>query len=187
MFRKMACLTIIALILVGAALLISGKSHQAFAQEENPPVDSTCISCHEDQYYLHDTGNWYCLNETKVGCTECHRGHPDMRIKECAHEGLIAHPLANDAAVCQSCHPDDYRARVQIYTSIAGISPTPRRYATYTPSASIPQPGENADRMRLLQALPPGGWQVAGLSFLGVSFLVSCLFACHCWTIDHGA
>ena len=185
MFRKMLFLTTTALILVGAALMISGGTGQAFAQEENPPSDSTCISCHEDQYYLHDTGSWYCLNETKVGCTECHRGCPDTMVKECAHTGLIANPLANDAAVCQSCHPDDYRARVQTYASIAGIRPTPRSSVSYTPSASIPQTGESEDRRRFLRALPAGGWQVAGFSFLGVSFLVAFLFACRCWKIDH--
>jgi hypothetical protein len=185
MFRKMLFPRIISLILAMTALLIAGGTDQAFAQNETPPKDNFCISCHEYQYYLHDTGNWYCLNETKVGCTECHRGYPDMSIKECAHEGLITNPLANDAAVCQGCHPDDYRARVQTYASIAGIGPTHIPSVSYTPSVLIPQTEESTDKMRLLQALPAGGWQVAGFSFLGVSFLVSFLFVCRCWKIDH--
>jgi hypothetical protein len=110
-----------------------------------------------------------------------------MRIKECAHEGLIAHPLANDAAVCQGCHPDDYQTRVQTYASIAGIGPTPRPYATYTPSASISRSEKSAGEMRLLRTLSPGGWQKAGLGIFGAAFLVSFLFACRCWKIDHGA
>jgi cytochrome c553 len=187
MFRKMLFFTTIASILVVTAFLILGWTGQAFAQEENPPADSTCISCHEDQYYLHDTGNWYCLTETKVGCTECHRGYPDMRIKECAHEGLIAHPLANDAAVCQNCHPDDYQTRVHTYASIAGIRPTPRPYAGYTPQALISQSEKSAGEIRLLHALPPEAWQKAGLGFFGVAFLGVFLFACRCWKIDHGA
>lgn len=187
MFRKMLLLTTIASLLVMAALLILGGTGLAFAQEETPPQDSSCVNCHEEQYYLHDTGNWYCLNETKVGCTECHRGHPEMRGKECAHEGLIANPLVNGAAVCQGCHPDDYQARVQTYASVAGLRPTPLSSVSYTPSASIPQTGESTDRMRLLQALPSDGGQVAGFSFLGVSFLASFLFVCRCWKIDHGA
>ncbi len=186
MFYKTLFLTIMASILVLAALLILGGTGQAFAQEENSAADSTCISCHEDRYYLHDTGHWYCLNETKVGCTECHRGRPDMIVKETAHEGLIANPLINGAEVCQGCHPDDYQARVQTYGSVAGIGPTHRPSVSYTPSSvSIPQTGESADGMRWLRALPAGGWQVAGFSFLGVSFLVSFLFVCRCWKIDH--
>ena len=187
MFRKMLCLTTIASILVGTALLVSRTIGQAFAKEENPPDNSSCINCHEDQYYLHDTGSWYCLNETKVGCPECHRGHRDMVNKECAHEGLIANPLVNDAAVCQGCHPDDYQARVQNYASIAGIRPTPHHHLSYTPSTSISQSETSTDSRRLLQALPHGGWQVAGLSFFGVAFVVSFLFARHCWKIDHCA
>lgn len=187
MFFKMLYLTIMASILVGVALLIPDRIGQAHAQEEIPPEDNSCMDCHEDQYYLYDSGKWYCLSETKVRCTECHRGRPDTMIKESAHEGIIANPLVNDAAVCQNCHPDDYRARVQIYASIAGISPTPRPYATYVPSPVISQSGESAGRMRLLRFLPPGAWQVAGLSFFGVAFLVLLLFACRCWKADRCA
>jgi cytochrome c553 len=186
MFHKMLGLTIIVSLLVGIALLIPGRTGQTLTQEEIPPKDTSCINCHEDQYYLYDSGNWYCLNETKVGCTECHRGRPDTRVKESAHAGLIANPLVNDAAVCQNCHPDDYRARVQTYASIAGISPTPRPYATYVPSTPISQSGESAGGMRLLRSLPPGAWQVAGLSFFGVAFLILFLFACRCWKTDRG-
>lgn len=186
MFRKVLFLATIALILVGTALLFFGGTRQAFAQGETPPEDSSCISCHEDEYYLHDIGNWYCLRETKVACTECHQGHPDKVFKECAHAGLVASPLANDAAVCQNCHPDDYRERAQIYASITGVRPTPRPYATSTSSALIPLSGESADGTKLLGALPPGRGQVAGFGFLGIAFLVSFLFVCRCWKIDHG-
>jgi hypothetical protein len=100
---------------------------------------------------------------------------------------LIANPLVDDAAVCQDCHPDDYGARVQTYLSIAGISPTPRPYATYVPSAQISQSGERTVRMRLLRALPPGTWQEAGLGFWGVALLFLVLFACRCWKADRRA
>jgi hypothetical protein len=112
---------------------------------------------------------------------------PDTLIKESAHVGLIPNPLVHDAAVCQNCHPGDYWARVQTYASIAGISPTPRPYATYMPSTLISQPGESASRMRLLRAFPSGAWQVVGFSFLGGAFLVLFLFACRCWKTDRYA
>jgi hypothetical protein len=187
MLRKLVFLTIIASILVGIALLSPGGTGQVLAQEETPPEDTACRNCHEDRYYLYDRGKWYCLNQTKVGCTECHRGRPGTMSKDSAHAGLIPNPLVNDAAVCQNCHPDDYRARVQTYASIAGISPTPRPYATPTPSALVSQPGESAGRIRLLRALPPGAWQAAGFSFLGLAFLVLFLFACRCWKTDRSA
>jgi cytochrome c553 len=187
MFRKIVFLTIMAAILVGTALFSPGGTGRALAQEEVPPEDTACRNCHEDQYYLYDSGKWYCLHETKVGCTECHHGRPDTQIKESAHAGLIANPLVQDAAVCQNCHPDDYEERAQTYVSIAGISPTPQPYATYTPSTLISQPGERAGKTRVLRAFPPGAWQVAGLSLLGVAFLVLFLFACRCWKADQYA
>lgn len=187
MIRKMILLITIASIFVWIALLTPGGTGQALAQEEVPPEDSACITCHEDQYYLYDSGKWYCLNETKVPCTECHQGRPDTMIKESAHAGLIANPLGNDAVVCQNCHPDDYLARTQIYASMAGISPTPRPYATYTPSALISQSGASTGRVRMLRALPAGAWQAAGFSSLGIAFLLLFLFACRCWKADRYA
>jgi hypothetical protein len=187
MFRKMLFLTITASILVETVLFIPGGTGQALAENEISPEDTSCIDCHEDQYYLYDSGKWYCLNETKVRCTECHRGRTDTMIQESAHEGLIANPLINDAVVCQNCHPNDYRAKVQTYSSIAGINPTPRPYATCTPSALISQSGESTGGTRLLRALPPGGWQAVGFIFWGIVFLVLFLYACRCWKTDRWA
>lgn len=187
MFRKLSFLTIIASLLVGTVLLFPGGTGQALARDEIPPEDNTCINCHEDQYYLYDHGKWYCLNETKVGCTECHRGRAETPVKEAAHAGLIANPLVNDAAVCQTCHPEDYQARVQTYASVAGIRPTPRPSATGMPSALDSQPGEAAGGRRLLRAFPPGAGQLAGLSLLGTAFLVLFLFTCRCWKSDRYA
>ena len=147
MFRKMLLLTILAIFMVGTVLLVPGGTSLALAQDETVPEDTACKTCHEDQYYLYDSGKWYCLNETKVGCTECHGGNPGSATKECAHQGLIASPLANDAAVCQDCHPDDYLSKVQTFASVAGIRPTPRPYSTYTPQQLFqPRLKARADR-----------------------------------------
>ena len=34
------------------------------------------MSCHEDLYFLHDTGKLFCLNEkTAMNCVGCHGGN----------------------------------------------------------------------------------------------------------------
>jgi hypothetical protein len=149
-----------------------------------PPKDTSCINCHLDQYWLYDSGKSYCLNETKVRCTECHHGRTDTAVKELAHEGLIANPVVNDAAVCQECHPDDYRSKIQKFASIAGVNPTPVPYSTCTPSALVSQTSDGAGGPRFLRGLPSGPWQAAGAALLGIAFLVVFLFACRCWQID---
>ena len=186
MFRKMLLLTILTTLLVGAALLVPGGTSLALAQDETVPEDTACKTCHEDQYYLFDSGKWYCLNETKVSCTECHGGNPGSATKECAHQGLIASPLANDAAVCQDCHPDDYLSKVQTFASVAGIRPTPRPYSTSTPSTTVSTSVESAGGSKLLRGLLPGAWQAVGLLFLGTFFMVVFQFSRNWKKIDHG-
>lgn len=184
MFRKNLFLLLVAVTFAAVGFLSLKENDQAFAQEAVSPKEPSCIGCHEDQYTLYDNGKWYCLRKSPVSCTECHGGRTDTVVQDMAHEGLIANPLVDNAAVCQDCHPNDYQARVQKFASIAGVSSTPRPYATYTPSALISYPVENAGGTRQLRALPPGAWQVAGISLLGIAFLVIFLFACRCWKID---
>jgi len=35
--------------------------------QESTQDNGNCINCHEDLYYLHDTGNWFCLNDSPFG------------------------------------------------------------------------------------------------------------------------
>ena len=149
MFRKMFFLFIVVVSLVAAGLPGLGGIDQVFAQEEMPPKDTSCIGCHEDQYYLYDSGKWYCLCKSPVRCTECHGGRTDIVVEDLAHEGLITNPLVDNAVVCQDCHPKDYQARVEKFASIAGVSSTPRPYATSAPSALVSQPAELTDGARL--------------------------------------
>lgn len=177
MFRKMLLPTIIATIMVGFFLLVAGGTSPALAQDGAVTEDTNCRTCHEDRYFLHDSGKWYCLNETRVSCMGCHGGNPGAVTKEAAHEGLIARPLANDAAVCQGCHPEDYQERVQIYAAVAGVRPTPRPYTAYTPPTVVSTAGTGEVESDLLSDWLSGAWKTVGLLILGTLFMVLFLFS----------
>jgi hypothetical protein len=94
------------------------------AQEPTPVVDhGTCIKCHEDLYFLHDTGNWFCLRESPMRCVDCHDGDPTSLNKEEAHANRQAHPVLNeDISKCQECHPEKCDEHVAKFDQVAGIS-----------------------------------------------------------------
>ncbi len=94
-------------VLTVAVLAVLGMLTLPIQVSAAPGVDSTpnyCFSCHEDLYYLHDTGCWYCLTAHKDRCVDCHEGSPVIMKKEEAHLGLIAHPQENNGAKCLECH-----------------------------------------------------------------------------------
>jgi hypothetical protein len=70
--------------------------------------DNSCLTCHEDLYYVHDTGCWYCMTEAhKDRCVDCHEGNlTSMKVEE-SHLGMLAHPQENDGAKCLECHKQD--------------------------------------------------------------------------------
>lgn len=111
---------------LGALLLfaILSKPTIVFANETVPtPNHGSCINCHEDLYFLHDTGNWYCLRESPMSCVECHGGDPSATTQEQAHIDRAAHPVLNDdISKCQECHPQECAERMQIFDQTAGIS-----------------------------------------------------------------
>jgi hypothetical protein len=183
-FRKWSLPGKFVSVLFGVIFCSSGFTVPVFAQEDAPPEDSYCFCCHEQRYFLYDSGKAFCFCGTGLCCTECHGGSPDTPIEEQAHEGLIANPQEDEAAICQECHPEDYHARVEKFAAIAGIHPTPRPCPTYTPGPTDSHLDENDGGTGVLHALPPGPWQVVGASFLGIAFLSLFLFTCRCWKID---
>ncbi len=71
-------------------------------------TDNSCLSCHENLYYLHDTGCWYCMTDAhKDRCVDCHEGNPSAVKEEVAHIGLLAHPQENKGTKCLECHPPE--------------------------------------------------------------------------------
>jgi hypothetical protein len=103
------------------------------------PISSpdTCIRCHEDLYFLHDTGKWFCLKEAPMACVDCHGGNPNAITKDTAHADRAAHPIINEnIAKCQECHPAASIERVQIFRDVAGVSPV-KVAAAYVPVADV--------------------------------------------------
>ncbi|RPH58631.1 MAG: hypothetical protein EHM81_09660, partial [Chloroflexi bacterium] len=87
------------LIAVFAALIMTLFISPAQAQARIPLQSndgSRCVTCHEDLYYLHDTGKAYCLKDAPMACVDCHGGDPTALTKESAHFNRAAHPVIND-------------------------------------------------------------------------------------------
>lgn len=101
------------------------------------PDNGNCIVCHENLYFLHDTGNWFCLKESPMACVDCHGGDPNTLDKNLAHTNRAAHPVINeDVSKCRQCHPEECSDRVTIFNQSAGISNV-LVAAPYTPSYSV--------------------------------------------------
>lgn len=93
----------------------------ASAQEETPPPEECqCRQCHEQQYYLYDSGKWYCLCRAPMTCVHCHGGNGGETNAELAHKNMLTNPFANHAAVCQNCHEEDSQVRVNEFVKRAG-------------------------------------------------------------------
>jgi hypothetical protein len=97
------------------------------AQEAIPTADhGTCIKCHENLYFLHDTGNWFCIRESPMRCVDCHGGDPSSLQQEIAHASRAAHPVIDeDVSKCQECHPAECDERVTKFNQMSGISNVP--------------------------------------------------------------
>lgn len=160
---------ILATLLVAAWIV---QPAQGSAQP-NGTVSNSCLTCHEDLYYLHDTGKWYCLAEHQDRCTNCHEGDSTVLEKEASHLGLIAHPQQNNGEKCQQCHPQDATARLNKFASLGGLT-TLKEVAPYIPAQPValgsPQAKETNE---ILTGLP---WAIAG-AVLFVFWLALMLFS----------
>lgn len=117
-------------------LMIFLSAPQTVYADDSPPPpaeNGNCTSCHENLYFLHDTGNWFCLRESPMACVDCHGGDPSGTTEERAHSNRAVHPVINeDISKCQECHPDECTERVAIFDRSAGISQV-RVSASYRP------------------------------------------------------
>lgn len=125
------------LTLVGIAIVT--VSFNIPAQAQSIPTitnEDNCMNCHENLYFLHDTGNWFCIRESPMQCVDCHGGNPKAVTQETAHLRRAAHPVVNeDISKCQECHPAECDKRVEIFDQRAGISQV-WVAAPYTPAYS---------------------------------------------------
>jgi len=126
--------TLMSVILMASSF----EPSRVYAQVPTPLADyGTCIKCHENLYFLYDTGNWFCIRESPMRCVDCHGGDPDAIKQEQAHANRKAHPIINeDISKCQECHPAECNERVAKFDRVAGISYVLVAYA-YTPTPYI--------------------------------------------------
>lgn len=141
-------------------------------------ADNNCLVCHEDLYWLRDTGKAYCLNDAPMACVDCHGGDPTALTQEAAHFNRAAHPVVNDDdKKCYQCHPSQAETRLETFRARAGIPSL--LVALPSPPASLPVTGG-------FPVSAPGEW-VLGLEAVTL-FLVAglAMVAFIVYKIRHG-
>ena len=171
-------------IYTGICLLLLAWVIPAYAQETTPENDANCVACHEHQYYVYDSGKWFCLCEAPMHCVYCHGGRTDSNIEQVAHEGLVLYPTRDNAARCQNCHTEDYMSRAVTFASVAGVSSTPRAVITATPAEVAMTQAEQSNSSPLLSVRRFETWRLAALSLLGIALVGIILFGYRCWKTD---
>ena len=163
---------LIATLFVGLFVMLSLPVQVSAAQMDVSSINS-CLTCHEDLYFLHDSGKYYCITEHKDRCVNCHEGNADVMNLEEAHQGLIAYPQKDNGAKCQQCHTQDAPARLAKFASLGGYK-TVIEASPYTPSsplvAGFPDVSEPN---QVLENLP---WLVGALVLFGI-WLMLVLFS----------
>ena len=173
----------LSLIVLGLALLLLPAS-PARAQEPTPENDANCVACHTHEYYLNDNGKWFCLCEAPMHCVYCHAGRTDSVIEEEAHEGLVLYPTRELAERCQTCHPEDYVARVVTFETVAGVSSTPQPMITATAvqAAAAVNVQPPASPLHRISQLEP--WRLIGLGGATIALCAIIIFGYRCWRAD---
>ncbi len=171
------------ILVIGFVLLLQ-PSAAARAQEPTPENDENCVACHTHEYYLYDSGKYFCLCEAPMHCIYCHDGRTDSMVAEVAHEGLVLYPTRDQAERCQDCHPADYMERVITFETVAGVSSTPQPIITATAAqaavGSIEQPP--AAPLQRLSHLDT--WRMIGLSATAIALCAIIIFGYRCWKAD---
>jgi hypothetical protein len=165
-------------------LLLAVLTLPVQADEGTPVPDSGCIQCHEDLYYLYDTGKWFCQCDTQMSCTCCHGGNPEALTEEDAHLGMALYPTRNGAQVCQECHPDDYEARAEYFAEVAGVSAVHGYVSTPTILAPAPSEIEGPGTTSGIPARLLEPWRLAGLIVVALALVVLVFFGYRCWKAD---
>ena len=124
------------ILLFGLIVVMAATPRIAYGDEPHPKTNQgTCINCHENLYFLHDTGKWFCLRDAPMGCADCHGGDPTAPTKDQAHANRSAYPVVNENITkCQECHPAKSIERVRIFREVAGINHVTVA-AAYVPAA----------------------------------------------------
>jgi hypothetical protein len=181
MYARIGYLKVV-LCALAVMILALATPFSVFAQDQQPGEETSCITCHENLYYLHDAGKWYCTCERRSDCVVCHGGQPDALDAETAHAGMFARPIQDNITACQGCHPENYQTFVDRFTANVGVSGTP-----------MPTCAAHVAFVEEPELLAPVGgqvsrwdnpWRWAGLGALTVAFFGLVVFAYFCWKKD---
>lgn len=158
-----------------SALVSLAMPAVVYADDPIPaPNNGNCVTCHEDLYFLHDTGNWFCLKESPMSCVDCHRGNPSTLDKDLAHTQRAARPIIHDdVTICLQCHPNECYDRVEFFDKNAGISKV-LVAAPYTPSYSTGFIPVTAAKQN--PSMVPIYWEVMPLILIaGLAIIIYCV------------
>ena len=142
------------------------------AAQPKSVTSNSCLTCHEDLYYLHDIGKYYCISEHKDRCVSCHAGNAAAMNNEESHLGMLAHPQKDDGAKCQECHAEDVQARLATFATLGGYK-TVVEAEPYTPSSTTVAGFPEISEPNAVEKLP---W-VAGAILLFGFWLALVLFS----------
>ena len=170
--------------ILGLLILLLPQSTPVRGQEPMPENDANCVSCHEHQYYLYDSGKCFCLCDAPMHCVYCHGGRTDSMIAEEAHEGMVLYPTRDNAERCQTCHTEDYMSRVVAFSEVAGVSSTPVPIITATPAALAAVPVDQPPSKIMLISKHFETWQLVGLSVMGLIIIGLIVFGIRCYRQD---
>lgn len=173
-----------ALAILCGLMALTAPITPAHAQEPTPENDANCVACHEHQYYLYDSGKWFCLCDAPMHCVYCHGGRTDSPVEEVAHEGLVLYPTRGHAERCQACHKEDYMSRVVAFSEEAGVSSSPVPVITATPVAFAAVSGGPPPVSRFLNYQQFETWQLIGLGVIGVFIIGFTIFGIRCYQQD---
>ena len=122
--ERLATWSAVGLVLVMAVLLVLPANATApTVRPADAATEPACNTCHDNLYYLYDSGKAYCTTEARSRCVDCHGGDPAALDEATAHAGMIAHPVTNgDVSSCRDCHGEEYEAYVRTFGDIAGYS-----------------------------------------------------------------
>lgn len=154
----------LAILTVLAFAALSAPEQASAAPMINEPADNSCLSCHENLYYLHDAGCWYCMADVhKDRCTDCHEGNAASFKLEESHIGMLRHPQENDGAKCKECHAADVDARLDAFDAKGGFEQVIQPVA-YTPHQPVELGFPETAKSNLAEKLP---WAAGGIVIFG--------------------
>jgi hypothetical protein len=168
---------------MGLALL--GGAPLALAQEPEPQAGGTnCAACHENLYYLHDTGKWHCLCDATPTCVHCHGGQPEAVEAGLAHEGMVVNPLQENAATCRQCHCADCQQHVNEFIAVAGGTVTEGRGQVYPASPPKSVSASITHAAYHLPARLQQPWRLAAVGGAAAGLIALSVYGFCCWRTD---